>query len=190
MLHQRVALDVALYDQQGCLSPHQFFVEKGGKISPEQFSNELIQALKEMEETFPPHTLSIDEKVQHRSFLSRYEYHPEVKMFQTPSGRSTVIWTSEMRLHISCLNRVVFVVPFSDMSQVLTALEGYVGKISTVSVAMTRKQLKTWIEPLHRLGVSRICPVGRMQLPSPVWHHDNRPSLSDFLLWTDWEDEG
>jgi hypothetical protein len=34
--HQ-AAHDVARYDQQGCYSPHVFFVERGGKVSPREF---------------------------------------------------------------------------------------------------------------------------------------------------------
>ncbi len=187
LLYERAALDVAVYDQQGCLSPHMFFVQEGGKKTPREFAIQLLEALGDMENTLPPRFLSLDEKLNIRSFLSRYEFHPNAEIFQSPSGRSVVIFLPESRLPLSCLNRVIFVVPFSGISQVLETISGYVGKISTVSVAVTRKQLKALMEPLHRLGVSRICPVGWMQLPSAVWHRDNRPVLSDFLLWTDWE---
>jgi hypothetical protein len=40
---------------------------------------------------------------------------------------------------------------------------------------------------LAKWGVTRICPVGGMQDPSPAWRHDGRPALADFLTWTDWE---
>ena len=42
--HQ-AALDVVRYDQQGCYSPHLFYVQKGGKVSPREFARYMATEL-------------------------------------------------------------------------------------------------------------------------------------------------
>lgn len=57
-----VALDVAAYDQRGCLSPHSVFVEVGGETSPREFAEQLAStALAELRVTLPRGPLSADE---------------------------------------------------------------------------------------------------------------------------------
>lgn len=41
----RAALDISLYDQQGCLSPHAFYVERRGEVTPAKFAEVLATAL-------------------------------------------------------------------------------------------------------------------------------------------------
>jgi acyl-CoA reductase-like NAD-dependent aldehyde dehydrogenase len=49
----RAAHDVALYDQQGCLSPHAFYVERGGDVSPAAFASALGVALEALRDALP-----------------------------------------------------------------------------------------------------------------------------------------
>ena len=37
-LAHKAAYDVALYDQQGCLSPQLIYVEEGGAVTPKEFA--------------------------------------------------------------------------------------------------------------------------------------------------------
>jgi acyl-CoA reductase-like NAD-dependent aldehyde dehydrogenase len=58
----QVALDVAAYDQRGCLSPHSIFVESDGETSPRDFAEQLANtALAELRGTLPRGPLSADE---------------------------------------------------------------------------------------------------------------------------------
>jgi hypothetical protein len=40
------------------------------------------------------------------------------------------------------------------------------------------------------LGVSRVCPLGRMQLPPATWHEDGQPVLAPLVRWIDCETGG
>ena len=40
---------------------------------------------------------------------------------------------------------------------------------------------------LARLGVSRLCPPGRMGTPTMVWHHDGEGCLASLVRWCDEE---
>lgn len=54
----RVALDIAAYDQRGCLSPHVVFAQEGCVVTPEAFVAALAVALGNLEHTLPRGTLS------------------------------------------------------------------------------------------------------------------------------------
>lgn len=55
---ERAALDIAAYDQRGCLSPHVVFVQEGGGLTTQQFADALVTALTHIEGTLPRGTLS------------------------------------------------------------------------------------------------------------------------------------
>jgi hypothetical protein len=46
-LARAAALDVVTFDQQGCVSPHTVYVEKGGEVEPLGFATQLAGALEE-----------------------------------------------------------------------------------------------------------------------------------------------
>ncbi len=48
-----LALDVAAYDQRGCLSPHVVWVERGGPVSPEAFAELVFEELAALQTALP-----------------------------------------------------------------------------------------------------------------------------------------
>ena len=50
--HQ-AALDVVRYDQQGCYSPHLFYVQNGGKVSPREFARYMATELDNFGKKYP-----------------------------------------------------------------------------------------------------------------------------------------
>ncbi len=50
---RRAAGDVALFDQQGCVSPHLFYVEEGGEVAPPAWARLLADAIGEQEAELP-----------------------------------------------------------------------------------------------------------------------------------------
>ena len=57
---KRLALDVAAYDQRGCLSPHVAFVQRGGAIGPDEFAESVHRELSALGETLPRGPLPVD----------------------------------------------------------------------------------------------------------------------------------
>ena len=55
------AADVIAWDQLGCLSPHLFYVEHGGAVSPELFAEMLATELAKREETEPRGNIAVAE---------------------------------------------------------------------------------------------------------------------------------
>jgi hypothetical protein len=58
MIAGRAALDIATYDQRGCLSPHALFVQPGGATGARGFARILGEALQAIERELPRGTLS------------------------------------------------------------------------------------------------------------------------------------
>src|SRR5262249_51581906 len=57
----RATDDVVAWDQQGCLSPHAIYVERGGNVSPEGFAEMLAEELARREISQPRRALSAPE---------------------------------------------------------------------------------------------------------------------------------
>ncbi len=55
------AWDVMRYDQQGCYSPHVFYVERGGRVSPRQFAQYLASELANLQDRFPRRALALED---------------------------------------------------------------------------------------------------------------------------------
>ncbi len=52
-LARAAAEDVVSFDQQGCVSPHLFFVQSGGGVAPEEFAGLLAAALRDLGDEIP-----------------------------------------------------------------------------------------------------------------------------------------
>jgi len=191
-LAAQAADDVVAWDQQGCLSPHLFYVERGGSISPEQFAEMLAGELARREEAEPRGELSVEEAAAITARRGFYEVREATAM----SARSwsshgstawTVIYEADPLFQLSCLNRFVYVKEVATLEDALKGAEAVRGKTSTVSLAAPESRAKRMAMDLACWGATRICPVGRMQRPPLMWRQDGRPGLADLVVWTDWE---
>ena len=73
------------------------------------------------------------------------------------------------------------------LGEVLRQAEEIRAKVSTVGIGAAPEEIQEIATTLARWGATRICPIGRMQLPPLTWRHDGRPALADLVKWTDWE---
>jgi Acyl-CoA reductase (LuxC) len=209
---ERAAQDVAAWDQLGCLSPHLFYVEEGGVVSPEGFAEQLAQALA-AEETAAPrgriddaaaaaikqrrdlhHLRGVHFEVQHRDATTA----PRGAFFEPPRG-ATRVWSSEgssawtvvfeddPRFRTSCLHRFVYVKPCGNLMEALRHADVVREKTGVVGIGAGEGRATQLAQALTAWGVPRICPIGRMQDPPAGWRHDGRPALGDLVNWTDWE---
>ncbi len=186
------AHDVIAWNQLGCLSPHVFYVEHGGKITPETFSEMLAVELAHHEQHTPRGKLRTEDAaaIHHRrSFYDiRVANSSDAKKWQSPDSTAwTVVYENDPRFQLSCLNRFIYVKAVADLTQALRGADNVFGKVSTVGIAAPHSRAQKLAEQLARWGVTRICPVGQMQKPPLTWRHDGRPSLGDLVTWTDWE---
>lgn len=190
----RAAYDVAKYDQQGCLSPHVFYVETGGEVSPQSFSRLVGDQLAACQETVPRGELTLEERVASAQVRQSYELiqsaGSSVQVAASP-GAWTVIYTADPTFQASCLNRTIFVKPVGDAAvEVPTLVSPARHYLQTCGVAAEMANLRRLAEQLGRAGLDRICPLGRMADVAPEWHHDGHFNLLELLRWTDLEPDG
>ncbi|CAN0509385.1 unnamed protein product, partial [Discosporangium mesarthrocarpum] len=111
----RAAYDVVRYDQQGCYSPHLFFVERDGRLTPQDFAQLLAHELDAFEQKYPRRALSIAEAGD----IAAWRHSEEIKSFSdnggaligSPDSAWSVAYTEEEEdLSPSGLNRTVKVV--------------------------------------------------------------------------------
>ena len=185
-LAEAAAFDVSVYDQQGCMSPHVFYVEEGGQLGPRKFAAALAEAMAAYQARVPRGKLSVEEAAQIAKLRGAYE-------FRAASDKSVGIWASELgndwvviyedepMFTPSCLNRVVFVKPVRRLESVLPLVRRFAANLSTVGVAPMIEGTAAFGAELARMGVQRVCPIGQMQRP-PLSAH--RESAGDSRRYT------
>jgi hypothetical protein len=188
----RAADDVVAWNQLGCLSPHVIYVQIGGEVSPENFAEWLADELERREQTEPrgglpaPHTAAI--AARRGIYEVRAAHSPETRMWHSKETTAwTVVFEADARFQVSCLNRFIYVKPVKDLTELLHHAEVVRGKVSTVGIAAPEQQTEELTLQLAHWGVTRVCPLGRMQNPPLTWRHDGRPALGDLVTWMDWE---
>jgi hypothetical protein len=189
---QRAATDIAAWDQLGCLSPHVFYVEHGGSVSADVFSELLAAELAAVEAAEPRGSLPPDDAAAIASKRNFYEMRAaasnDTKLWKSAESTAwTVVYEADPQFQLSCLNRFVYVKPAADLSEVLRRAEAVRGKTSTVGLAASGDRAQELAMQLARWGIPRICRLGEMQKPPLTWRHDGRPALGDLVTWTDWE---
>ena len=188
----QAADDVIAWDQNGCLSPHVFYVEERGAIESDEFAKRLAVELAKRETTEPRGKISVEESAAIASRRAIYEtiaaHRADAKIWSSQNSTAwTVAFEHDVKFRFSPLNRFIFVKPVPDLSAVLQGVDEIHGKVSTVGIAAPPEKMKGLASQFARWGATRICPLGQMQNPPLTWRHDGRPALGDLITWTDFE---
>lgn len=186
------ARDVVAWNQLGCLSPHVFYVERGGRIPGKVFAEMLAQELekRELEEPRGPLPPASAAAIASRRALYeiRAAHIPDTHRWCSADSTAwTVIFEADPRFQYSCLNRFIYVKEVTNLDETLRGANAVLGQISTVGLAAPINRARELVAELARWGVSRVCPIGQMQNPPLTWRHDGRPTLGDLVTWIDWE---
>lgn len=189
---QAAARDVAAWDQLGCLSPQAFYIESGGRFTAEHFAEKLAEALEELERVQPGGPPSAETAAAIAARRHIYELRAaNLSHTQLWQSRGSTAWTvvheEAPDFKPSCGHRFVHVKPVANLGEALKGLEPVQGQVSTVGLSAPGPRETELVTAFARWGVTRICPLGRMQTPPLSWRHDGRPSLGDLIHWCDWE---
>lgn len=189
----RAAADVVAWNQLGCLSPHVIYVEHGGTMTAVQFAEALAKELADREQAEPRGELPAETAAVIASKRAFYEIRAAHSPDNTRHWCSenstawTVVYEADPLFQLSCLHRFVYVKGVANLVEALQSADSVRGRVSTVGLAATEDKAPALATQLSRWGVTRVCPLGRMQDPPLLWRHDGRPSLGDLVTWTDWE---
>ena len=186
------AYDVIRYDQQGCYSPHVFYVQTGGNVEPIEFARYLAHELESFEKRYPRRSLSIEESATLTEWRQREEFSLFTKQDKEILGEQHNSWAvvfdrDERELTPSCLNRVIRVVEVDELIDILPYIENSRSYLQTVGIAASPEELFQIADLLGRAGVTRITGLGNMTAPEAAWHHDGRFNLLDLVNMVDLE---
>jgi hypothetical protein len=184
---EALALDCAMFDQRGCLSPHHVFVEGHAR----EFAAELAAAfsrlapllggngaLRKLELQDAAAIRSVRETARWRRLSGR-----NVELWEDPNFQWTVVLDSAASFTSSPGFRVLYVSPFNDTLDFERRLEPVRGRVEGFAIAggeSTPKATGRSEERVEsavvrtivaRCGATYICAPGEMQSPALDWPH-------------------
>lgn len=180
---RRAALDVAMFDQQGCLSPQALYVERGGSVSPAEFGEALAQALGRLEVSLPRRPVSPGENAAIHQYRAEREMRtlsaPEAQLWTSAEGtRWTVVLDPDPRPGPCPLNRTAIVRPLNDLNDLPALLATSGLPLLSVTLAANRDRHRELAQALATAGITRVAPLGRAQDPADTLFHDGLNSVA------------
>ena len=190
-LARRVAHDVMRYDQAGCYSPQMLFVERGGKVSPDEFASYIAHELAALAHKHPRRPLASEEI----NSIAAWRNGEEIRALRgdrTLYGDATESWAVVSVDHAEALlpgalGRTLKVVSVDALDEVIDLLAPQRHFLQTAGVAAAPQALFRISALLGQVGVTRIAAFGNMTAPEAGWHHDGRFSLLDLVTITEIE---
>jgi hypothetical protein len=188
-LAARAAHDVSLYDQQGCLSPHAFYVERGGMVAPVAFAEALGAALDQAARRLPRR--EPDPAAAASIQMSRAQAALEAatgrvsRVLESARGTEwTVIAEGGARFEPGPAHRVVRVHAVADVEEFARAMAGSERFIEAIALEERGVRRERVEARLAELGVPRITAIGALQKPSLFTAHGGVARLLPFVRWT------
>lgn len=189
-----LALDMAMYDQQGCLSPQLCWVERGGALTPQQFGQTLADELESIENELPSGDSTPMRATRTQCARSYYEMK-DAAVYSSPRGtRWTVVVVPSTGIPVvqAASRSIIVSSPFNLLPPPDLYFWGIgsepPGAMQAIALAAPPHRQQAIIDAYTaKTNVNRFCPIGKMQFPPLLWHHDGRPNLTDFVRWVDVE---
>ncbi len=170
-----LATDILLYDQGGCLSPQMVFVEGDARCARD-FASKLADALACVTPRYPLPDRHPSAAMRVREARALAAMEAEVSVWSDPGLRWTVISRPEAAFMSSPTHGVVSVQPLAAIGELPDALLPVRDHLQGCAVA---GPCDTAV--LQDLGVSYVCPPGRLQAPPLSWPQDGIPPLRSLL---------
>lgn len=181
------ARDVSLYDQRGCLSPHDIYVDETSGLSARTYAARLAEAMARFNARAPRAPLDVGGHAAIADLRASYAFRAasdlRVQMWASEGSTDwTVIYEEDAWFATSPLNRVVFVKPLPpDLATAFETVRPWLGAIG-IQPATAENAGR-----VASVGASRVCPLGRMQFPPITWHAEGLPNLGSLVRWVDFE---
>lgn len=178
----QAAIDIAMWDQRGCLSPAAWVVPES---DAEAFAEALDAALDRLEAEWPRGGVDIEEEAGWQAEVEAALAAGAAGRAVSVFGRVVVDGRSESVRPLG--GRRVWVFPTPAIDHVPAAVHAWQRQLSTVIVAAAGPDRHLVRAVYGGLGASRFCAPGRAQFPTPRWYHDGREILRPMLQFAAWD---
>jgi hypothetical protein len=190
-LAERLAVDIALWDQLGCLSPIAVFAVDPEPSHAAALGEALAVALAKAEKDWPRG--SIDASPAHAIAQQRAEAELRraagraVAVHVSDSTAWTVIVEDGPDLRPAPLHRFIRVIPVAHPESLLDAIRPLGPHLAAVAIEGFGAEATGLANALAELGASRVCAPGSLQSPPLDWRHGGRGVLAPLARFTDVE---
>ena len=189
----RLSLDVALFDQLGCLSPVALFVV-GDAARAARAGEALAAALAEREARWPrgpaPPEVAAAIAAERSDAELRAAAGRPVALWRSRGTEWTVIVEADTLWRRAPLHRFLRLHPVPDVAACVAALAPHGPHLAGVALEGFGAAEPALAAALARLGASRLCRFGSLQAPPLGWHHDGRGVLAPLARFCDDELRG
>ncbi|HYE40277.1 MAG TPA: acyl-CoA reductase, partial [Ramlibacter sp.] len=180
------ARDIVRYEQQGCYSPHQFFVERGARVAPRDFAQYLAAELGSLQRRFPRRGLALDEAAEVATWRQSRELLALSGDGAELLGPADAAWSvayadTPQPLAPTGGGRSILVCAVDHLDEVVPLVAPHAAFLQTAGIAAEPRELYRLAERLGSAGVTRIAALGAMTSPEAGWHHDGRFNLADLV---------
>lgn len=156
-LARKVSVDVSVFDQTGCASPHNLYIEEGGVVSPEEFSDILGDSMIKTELQIPKPLMSPEQVSQIHSVRGVYDFKGMVK------GSENMSWTILLddldEIDKPVYSRVLFM---HKVKSIFDSLKFVDENTQTIGIAAPEEKALDFATEATRRGVMRLPLIGRM----------------------------
>lgn len=173
---------LVLFETEGCMSLHVLFVERGGDISPAQFSEMLSETLRSGQHTAP--VAATDARRTSRVAAAR-----DLALFRGAGARS--VHSDPQSSYLIALDppgeappfflpRSLLIRSVDEASDAITYLRRHGISLEALAVGGWRGDVAL---AAQETGASRITAFGAMQNPPLSSFHGGRPRIAEFVRW-------
>lgn len=191
-LAHKLAYDVSMFDQRGCVSPQMIFVEHDDLQAIESFCMMLNHAMQTVDQQFP-HQLNGEQRHAVRQLRDDVEWREmagePLTFWGDADGAWTIIYAKTADFAPTIGGRTIVVRPIADVAEIADLVAPLSSVLQSVAVAMPQERFFDFASQLAMLGVSRITNIGAQSFPNPLWHHDGRDPLGSLVRWSEIEME-
>jgi hypothetical protein len=180
-----LAMDVAYWDQRGCLSPQLCFVE-GDVAAAQAFGALVAAALRPLAESLPAARMTDADRIAVRRFRDDAEWRGlgggGVALFALDGeGDGTVVVEPVPVFQPTPLCRSLRVMPVAGMERLAALLAPVRSLLEGAGLCAPPERGAAIAARLAELGVHRVGRLGAMQQPPLDWRQGGRPRVGDWV---------
>lgn len=164
-LAQKLAVDVSVFDQYACSSPHTVFVQEDTEGEAENFAKELASQLDFTNRILLPKK-EFDSVKSLEILGIRSEHEIKGKVFSSSGTEWTVIFSKEPGLAKGCGSRVIFIKPIEDLEEVANYNNR---QKQTLGVGMTKENKLKYLDLITKKGIDRCPNLGYLTFYESPW---------------------
>ena len=156
-LARKIAIDASVFDQTGCASTHNIYVEKGSDISPVDFAELLGEGMSKVAKQIHKGEMTPEEFAAVHSARGIYDF--KGKVYGDADSIWTVLYDEDIQLNKPVYSRVIFVHAVDSIEEVLQFVSD---DTQTIGLAASGEKAQIFASEAAKRGAVRFPFCGKM----------------------------